>query len=157
MGRTPHTIIYLCLSSWFFVRFLFFPLFWCPIAISRDRRRSKRREAVALLSGVAAALAGLATPAAVRCLGMTAIEAADEALVGSLCGVSHFLVEISAFGMRGNPLFSNCELGNKINLVLHSWVCCAGNFLFCFSPVGLMCGVRLFLVCRYRSWVCCAG
>lgn len=54
----------------------------------RDGQSASRREAVALLSGVAAALAGLTMPAAVRTLGMTAVEAADEALVGSLCGVS---------------------------------------------------------------------
>lgn len=57
-----------------------------------DTRRGdegrKRRSAVALLSGVAAALTGLAIPAAVRCLGIPANEAGDASLMGSLCGVS---------------------------------------------------------------------
>lgn len=52
-----------------------------------QERGLERREAVKLLSGIAAALAGLATPAAVRTLGMTAVEAGDPALVGPLCGV----------------------------------------------------------------------
>lgn len=49
---------------------------------------SERRDAVELLSGVAAALVGLATPSAVRILGLTAIEAADPLLMSPLYGVS---------------------------------------------------------------------
>lgn len=49
-----------------------------------------RREAVALLSSVASALAGLATPSAVRILGMTGVEAADPLIIGALHGVSCF-------------------------------------------------------------------
>lgn len=46
---------------------------------------------MALLSGVAAALAGLTTPAAMRSLGMTAVEAADPSLVGPLHAVSRLV------------------------------------------------------------------
>ena len=47
-----------------------------------------RREAVALLSSVASALAGLAIPSAVRILGMTGVEAADPLIISALHGVS---------------------------------------------------------------------
>lgn len=43
---------------------------------------------MSLLSGMAAALAGLAAPAAVKSLGMTNAEAADPLLIGALHGVS---------------------------------------------------------------------
>ncbi len=43
---------------------------------------------MALLSGMAAALAGLAAPSAMKSLGMTNAEAADPLLVGALHGVS---------------------------------------------------------------------
>lgn len=48
---------------------------------------SSRREAVLLLSGIASALTGLASPFVVRSLGMTSTEAADPELVGPLHGV----------------------------------------------------------------------
>lgn len=48
---------------------------------------SSRRETVSLLSGIASALTGLATPFVVRSLGMTSTEAADPELVGPLHGV----------------------------------------------------------------------
>ena len=46
---------------------------------------------MALLSGVAAALSGLAAPAAVRSLGMTAAEAGDPELVRPLHGVRYLI------------------------------------------------------------------
>ncbi|CAN0409995.1 unnamed protein product, partial [Ectocarpus fasciculatus] len=52
----------------------------------QDDSSKRRREAAALLSGMAAALAGLATPSAVRSLGMTNVEASDPLLVGALHG-----------------------------------------------------------------------
>ncbi|CAN0358839.1 unnamed protein product, partial [Ectocarpus sp. 8 AP-2014] len=51
-----------------------------------DDSSKRRRDAVALLSGMAAALAGLATPSAVKSLGMTNVEASDPLLIGPLHG-----------------------------------------------------------------------
>lgn len=74
----------------FLLLFAFFTDFFFFLLTGRGNqheRSAKRREAVTLLSEMAAALAGLATPAAVRTLGMTAIEAADPELVAPLHGV----------------------------------------------------------------------